>query len=518
MGDEVRLPVLVAGARIDDAAEFHRVEYEGDLKVVLPVPSYDAMAKAVSTDRGLLNRLPADEILTFFDEVSKAWADPANPWRRRALELGPRVTGYHPDIIARDVNFVAGCMVRHELYDLLETDLGDPGVLDDWTRYKGIYYRAWPKGLAAHVMVGNVPLAGFFTIVRSLATKNITIAKASRRDVVLPQCLAQCMFDVDPTHPIVRALTTTYWEAESDVEKLVLEAANIVTVWGRADSIESIKRRLRYGTDLIEFGPKRSFAVFLEGVDDWDRAGLWLGFDVINYNQEACFSTQEAFVLGDPMALAEALATWLEHFGRNVGFVARTPDSDAHVQRCRMEARVEGWRVIAPSGTDWTIIITDGPVELSEHPLARTVYIHPCKDFSEVLATVDGNVQGVTVEPFGRAWQVADALTGQGVARILPLGRTARMREGFIHDGFHPMRRMVRWSIVERGAEGISRFGVRRPEDSVPAYQRWATGQQTWDEARRMPQYRRFHDRKPRCGPAPGTGLLGTPPTGSGSS
>ena len=87
------------------------------------------------------------------------------------------------------------------------------------------------------------------------------------------------------------------------------------------------------------------------------------------------------------------------------------------MQRCRMEAMAQGWQVHAPVGTDWTIVVTDGPVELSEHPLGRTLYIHPCRDISEVLATIDENVQTVSVEPFERVWEVADALTGR--ARIV---------------------------------------------------------------------------------------------------
>lgn len=453
--------------------------------MVLPAPGYDAVEKAVSTDRDLLKHLSVEEILLFFDQVAKNWNDPENRWRKLALELGSQVTGSHPDIMLSDVRFVGGSMYYPNLYDVIETNLGDPAVLDRWTRYKSIEYRAWPKGLAAHVMVGNVPLAGFFTMIRSLVTKNIKVAKTSRRDVVVPQCLAQCMYDVDPTHPIVRALTTIYWEAESEIEDLVLDAADVVTVWGRAGSIESVKRRLRYGTELIEFGPKRSFAVFLDGVEDWDRAGLWLGFDVINYNQEACFSVQEAFVVGDPKPLAAAVAGWLEQYGRNVAPVERTPDAEAHVQRTRMEAMAEGWEVIAPAGADWTVIVTDGPTELSEHPLGRTLHIHPCRDVVQVLATVDHNVQTVAVEPFSRAWEVADDLTAAGADRVVSIGRTGRSwPEGFIHDGFHPMRRMVRWSAVEPRTGWLYRVPNywREQEREERNYREWAMGLRTYAE------------------------------------
>ena len=505
MSEETRLPILIAGRRVEEARELHHFEYAGGLKVTSPAPTRDEMLGVLNTSRDLLKSVPMREIIDFFDAVARTFSRPGNVWRELARSLGPKVTGYHPDLIDRDINFLCGCCLHYELFDLLETDLGDAAVLDDWTRYKGTHFRAWPRGLVAHVMVGNVPLAAFFTLVRSLLTKNITVGKVSRRDVVIPQCFAQCMYDVDPSHPVVKALTTVYWQPESEIENLVIGAADVVTVWGQAKSIESVKKRLSYGTDLIEFGPKRSFALFLDGVEDWDRASLFLAYDIINYDQEACFSTQEAYVLGDPKPLAAALARWLEQFGAHVASSNRSSDGDAHVQQFRMEARAEGWEVIAPAGTGWTIIITDGPARLSQHPLTRTIYIHPCRELGAVYALVDDDVQGVTVEPFEKAWEVAEELSRRGADRIIPLGHTGWPTEGFIHDGFHPMRRMVRWSAVERRADqGVRRF--QTPPVSEAVYGSWARGERAWNEVHRVAPYEQFDKRaaaKTRSEPSP---------------
>jgi len=492
--DEILFPALIAGRKIEEANEYNYVDYAGGLRIAMPAPTSEQIKQALSTDLNLLKKLPMREIIDFFDAVAKAFATPGNYWREQARSLGPKVTGYHPDIIDRDINFLCGTALHFELYDLLETDLGDAAVLDDWTRYKGTYYRAWPKGIVSHVMVGNVPLASFFTIVRSLLTKNITIAKVSARDVVMPQCFVQCMHDLDPTHPVVKALTAVYWKAESDIENMVLDHSNVVTVWGQARSVESVKKRLKYGTDLIEFGPKRSIALLLEGVENWDNVGLMLAYDVINYDQEACFSTQEAYIIGDPKPFAEALSKWLHQYGQNVAPTERTSDMHAHVQQFRMEAMAEGWEVIAPSGTEWTIVITDGPTPLMQHPLSRTVYIHPCKSVEQVYEMIDDNVQGVTVEPFERVWEVAESLTRNGADRIIPIGHTGWPTEGFIHDGFHPMQRMVRWSTIERRADqGVRRF--QTPPVSEEVNGPWARGEVSWNEIHRRPKYRRYADR-----------------------
>ena len=493
--EEVRFPTLIAGKRVEEAHEMHYVDYAGGLRIAMPVPTRAEIAGALDTDLDLLRKVPLREIIDFFDAVARAFATPGNYWREEARRLGPRVTGYHPDIIDRDINFLCGTALHFELYDLLETDLGDAAVLDDWTRYKGTFYRAWPKGIVSHVMVGNVPLASFFTIVRSLLTKNITIAKVSARDVVMPQSFVQCMYDLDPSHPVVKALTAVYWKAESEIENLVFDRSNVVTVWGQAQSIESVKSRLKYGTDIVEFGPKRSIAILLEGVKNWDTVGLMMAYDVINYDQEACFSTQEAYIVGDPQPLAKSLAKWLEQYATNVAPTSRTSDAHAHVQQFRMEAMAEGWEVIAPSGTEWTIVITDGPTNLMQHPLARTIYLHPCTKVEQVYEMVDDNVQGVTVEPFEKVWEVAESLTRLGADRIIPIGHSGWPTEGFIHDGFHPMQRMVRWSSIERRADqGVRRF--QTPPVSEAVNGPWARGEVAWNDIHRRQGYRPYDERQ----------------------
>ncbi len=497
MADVIDLPVLVGGRRISAPARAVEFQYPGGTTIRLPEPSDQDISRMLATPRRLLSQLHLEEILLFFNEVSKAWMNPANPWRQLALAYAPLVTGYPRDTIERDLNFVGGSMARGSLFDLIETDIGPPEALDGWLRNKSVHHRAWPKGLATHVMVGNVPLAGFFTIVRSLATKNITVAKTSSRDVVSPQCLVQCMHDVDPTHPVVQATSAFYWKAEGPVEDAILAASDVVTVWGRAPSIRSVKQRAPPATDVVDFGPKRSLAVvFADRLDDLDATAMWMAFDACNYNQEACFSTQEIFCLGDVDRFSDALAHWLARLAEHSRPTFRVLDADAHVQRIRMEAIASGWSVTAAPDSSWTIIRTDGPCQVDEHPLGRTLFIHPCTGIEQILPLIDSQVQGVTVAPFDQAWELADGLAGRGADRIIPPGRSGRMREGFIHDGFHPMRRMVRWSTVDVPEAGSARFQNRHSQESTANYRAWITGERPYDAIAGLGAYRSFEARQ----------------------
>jgi long-chain-fatty-acyl-CoA reductase len=360
------------------------------------------------------------------------------------------VTGYAERVIQSDVEYLGHTLDRHKQYDFVETDLGDPYLLDEWRPSRGVYTRCWPKGIVAHVMVGNVPLASLFALYRSLVTKNVTIAKVPSRDVVAALAFANCVYETDPDHPVSRALSCLYWEAGSAVEEAIIAGADVLSVWGRGESIEALKRRMPQGREMIEFGPKRSFGLVLPDAGAPVELGARLAFDAVMYDQEACFSLQEVFAAERAEELAGAIARALGRYETVIPRRKLSIDQEAHVQRARLEAQLDGWTVLASEDTSWTVVLTDGVTRLREHPLARCVYVHPYEDLREVLKGVDRDTQTVSLAPWERRWEVADLLTAAGADRIVPAGRMTRFRPGLSHDGFRPMARMVRWVSLER--------------------------------------------------------------------
>lgn len=464
---DVRLPVLIRGERCEcgDGDDSYRFEYEDGTVVRLPKPTVADAERLSSSDGAPLRELSIDDITLFFEEVRRQWTDPENRWRRTALELGSKITGYAPSIVLSDIEYMGRTLARAKQYDFLATDLGDAALLDEWRPSRAVYSRCVPKGLITHIMVGNVPLAGLFALYRSLATKNVTVAKLPRRDPISALCFANCIYDVDRVHPVTRALSTLYWESSSAFENVVIGASDTVSVWGRGETVEALKARLPYGVDLIEFGPKRSVALVLEGVSDFDDLARRIAFDIAVYDQEACFSCQEIFCQDGADELSSALASALDRYEQVIPRRLLTVDQDAHILRARMEAVARGWRVIASEGTEWTVVITDGPVRLHEHPLARFVYVHPLADSSLALRFLDRDVQTVTISPWSELWRWADLVTAAGADRITQAGQMSRFRAGLSHDGFHPMRRMVKWVTVERELAFKYRFGSASPAE-----------------------------------------------------
>jgi long-chain-fatty-acyl-CoA reductase len=456
----IRVPLLVCGEVVESTPEgFLRIEYDTGAVVEIPKLDRETVRRITQADRQLLADLHLDDITIFLERVGKLWADPAHPLRRRAVELAHATTGVSREVISEDYDRIARACDRGKLYDLIETDLDTSVVLDDWVPRQSVYVRAVPKGRVVHVLVGNVPLAGLFTIVRGVLTKNVTVAKLPSRDMISALFFALAFREVDPAHVITRSLSVVYWPGGAEVEQEFVDSADVVCAWGQRQSMESIKRKLRAGTEFLEFGPKRSLALIGAPVEDLDDVCMRVAYDASVYDQEACFSAQRVFVEGDAVAIAERLGIWLERLLKTLPAAHCSVDKSAHVTRVRQEARFEGWKVIQPQGTEWTVIVAPAEASLEgEHPLGRTLYVHPVRDLHEALPYVTADVQTVSVSPWARGFALATELTRRGALRITDVGLASRPRPGFVHDGMHPLRRMVNYVTVERGVDYKGKF------------------------------------------------------------
>lgn len=478
-GDVLRLPAIVAGEVYDVWEDAHEFSFEG-CKVVTPRLPRDIIQAAIGVRPPVLAATSFNEIVNQLGKVSEVWLDRSSPWRALASSWVQRVCGYHQVIVDRDLNFIGRLMERGELYDLVENDLGDTTALDEWVQAKAVYRRALPAGIVTHILVGNVPLTGPISLVRSMLTKNSSVAKVSSRDPVTPLLFANCLQEHLAGTELARSLTVGYWEPESALETSVLQQSNVVSVWGRDSTVLSVKRRVGAQTEVVAFGGKVSFGVVMPSETDLKAAALKVALDTIWYDQEACFSPQMVFVVGhDVDVFAERLANWLGAFEENVARRPLSDDEAVHVHRARADAAVEGWRVIKsdrlPDG--WSVFVGDGSTEITRHPLSRSMYVRGVDTLADVAEWMDGSVQTVAVSPSEDLVTVADLLAPLGADRVVPAGRTGRFRNGFVHDGIFPLQRFVRWSAVERDKSFLYKFEERPAGDELERMASWARGE-----------------------------------------
>jgi long-chain-fatty-acyl-CoA reductase len=449
----VKIPILINGRVVetDEADYLLTLNYETGISLQMPKITEDFKRELIEKDRNIMVNTHFDDITIFLEEVGKRWSDMKYNYHQRAVELASKVTGYSPNIMEEDYQRIGRALNRQKLYDLVDGDLGSSLLLDDWLPMQSIFLKAQPKGNILHLMVGNVPLAGLFTIVRSVLCKNSTIAKLPSRDPISCLFFALTFADVDPNHAITKSLSVLYWPGGSELETEMIHSSDLVCAWGQGSSIESAKKRVPAGVDFMEFGPKESWLMVDTSSGDLDDICMRAAYDISVYEQEACFSPQRIFVEGDAERFAECLAKWMENIQKRLPIGFMNDDKRAHINRTRLDAAFEGYKIFKSDELKWTVILTDTNTFISEHPLSRTIFIHPVKKLEDAIQYVHREIQTIGISPWERGKELADELTKKGACRITEVGLVSRPRPGFTHDAYQPMRHMVRWVSLERG-------------------------------------------------------------------
>lgn len=447
-GRRLRLPFVIAGKNIAAVpGEEQLVEAPGG---VVAMPGIGLLDDILPLSENLLADVSTQDIISFLHRVGKMWESDEYIRRRIYIKQMCEFTGYSEQMATAEADLIAATLRGGaRLWDTLQAELGDRAILDQWVRREDCEVRALPKGLVVHVLAGNVPIAAVLSVLRSLLTRNQTIVKVASGDPVTATQLALSFLDLDAQHPVSRSLHTLYWPNNSRAGASIVEHADGVCVWGGADAVAWAHRHARPGVDVVTFGPKRSFSVIrADAGDDIKTAARLVAHDISMYDQQACFSTQHVFVLGDCTAFAAALADALEHSRKIIPPPLRNIDQAAAVRLTRSHHEFFGAAIACAEDGAWQVIVAS-PEHVHRHPGARTALLHPIENFDDVYAAVDKSVQTVAAHPWSMLQPHRDRLAKLGVSRLVEAGLSGTFRLGASHDGFYPLARLVRFVSIE---------------------------------------------------------------------
>jgi len=463
MKDAIELPIIVCGELIypDDLPDdsLNIFEFETGTKVILPRLTEEHIRKIENSSNDELHSLSVDDIAIFLDKVSKKWKNPKYELREKAIEYISSVTGYCKDIISNDLDFVVYSAEREKLYEIIETDLDNPYYLDEFIPFQCTLRHAQPKGNVLHIMVGNVPMAGLFTLIRSVITKNSTVAKLPARDPITVLMFALSFLEIDKEHPVSKSITVAYWEPTGEMGKRLVKKANAVCVWGKEDTMNSIRSLLSYGQEILEFGPKRSLAIFFDDAN-LEEACMRLAYDMSVYDQEACFCPQQLFVQRRNIEdIIEPLKYYLDRICKFIPKIFTPIDTAAHVKNVILENRFAGNTVVVADDFSWTIILNKEMDLVEDHPLSRSLYIYKFNDVSELEKIINKDIQTISIYPWNNHTKIAEKYTKLGASRIVETGMVNKPRVGFTHDSNKVLSKLVNWVSVERGTDFMYKFG-----------------------------------------------------------
>jgi long-chain-fatty-acyl-CoA reductase len=436
------LPFVVDGRRVE--ARHDVQEVQSGLATVR-LPRFDAqLAAAVTTaDPHVLADTPFQDIVAFLSCVGENWKDRDYPRRRLFVRQAQEIVGLSEKAAEVEANLIGVLFASYwRMHDVVELELGSRFVLDDWVRREEALVRAFPRGRSVHLLAGNVPLSGVVSILRALLTKNLCVVKVSSKDPVTPVSVALSFLDVNPDHPVARAVNVVGWPHDDPLGDALLAAADVVVAWGGADAVAKARAAASETTDVVTFGPKRSLAIVGHGYDP-EVVATRLAHDVAAYDQRACFSIRQAFVVGDANPLMEALPAAMARYAELLPRGDLPFDSAARFRLAVLEHEVLGATTLGGTHDDWSVVRCH-PDEVTDHPLHRMLFVHEVEQVEDAVAAVDGTVQTVAVHPDGLAGRWRDEIARRGGCRVVDLGLANVFRTGGTHDATYPLQRLVR--------------------------------------------------------------------------
>jgi hypothetical protein len=402
--------------------------------------------------------VPIREVIDFLVEVGEALDFEHNIWLQEALEASLRVNPLGRRILETTYRGLARLFERDALTFQVEQEVGW-GAIDGWAELarpdgESCRVRAFPPRLV-HVLAGNTPAVTATTIVRGALSKGVHLLKLPSNDLFTASAILRTMAIVDPEHPTLRSFSAVYWKGgDGSVESPLLRAQffDKLVVWGGESSVRAALRYAGPGFEIVSFDPKVSISFVgraaLESESGIRETADRAATDVALLNQDSCAASRFVYTEGEVDAIdafCEKLASALRVDRPLSDGQGPAPPADLQSEVDSLRTLEPIYRVFGEADGGGLVIRSEDPVDF--YPTAKTVNVVPVDSLEEAVRFANVATQTVGVHPADRVPDLRDALASAGVQRIVPLGEVARGVEGLPHDGFHPIRRFMRWVL-----------------------------------------------------------------------
>ena len=429
----------------------------------------EACATLKRNRRRYLADRPTEDLVRILSEIAGEWLQPENPFRKRALELGPPYTGFGGTTLAHGLDSFFHQLTRDNLHALLAQDLGDARRLDEFASEPGakrstrVAIATGPEFLV-HIAAGNIPNPVLSSIVLGLLMRSAQFVKCASGTSFLPRLFAHSIYEADTK--LGACLELAEWRGgNASLETALFEHADCVTATGSNDMLAAIRAKLPVKTRFVGYGHRVSFGYVASEVLFGQGARQIItdaAEDVIAWNQLGCLSPHLFYVQpgGEftPETFAELLAAELARRqtdsprGELSAETAATIASRRAAYQVRAAHSPETRMWQSEHSTAWTVVFeADGRFQTS--CLNRFIYVKPARDLTEALQNADvvrGQVSTVGLAVAPRELQTsATQLARWGVTRVCPLGQMQIPPLAWRHDGRPALGDLVTWTDWE---------------------------------------------------------------------
>ena len=380
------------------------------------------------------------------------------------IELIAREADLSIQMTAAVLEGMAPSWSRDGLARLLASDLAAPRSLESFAEAGNRRIRALAPGVTLHFGAGSVPGLTATSMLRALLARSPVLVKPGAGDIVLTAIFARALQRADPR--LADAVAVLYWPGGAggwlEWERRGLAAVDQVVVYGRNETIESIRSRTPATTRLVEH-PDRLGVAIVDPAGDPDAASA-AARAVAFFDQRGCVSTHLIILLAD----AAGARAWCGELASQLAELGSTlppgPVSSGELSRRHQLALAATVRIAAGGASGGTIgywasrrarwAVIMGPIGAFAPVGGRTAWVVPAADIESCTSAL---------APFRRVLQTAgiagvrsggeplcEELAALGVTRIAPLAQVPFPEPDWLHDGARPLGELIRWGEVRQ--------------------------------------------------------------------
>lgn len=428
----------------------------------------EAVSRTREARERILPHRTTDAVITMLAQTAKNWLDPKSTWRKLAVEQAPAPTGFSEAMVNEAIDLTFGAITYESLGELLDRELGNRRVLDEFCLRGRVQTRARAPRLIAHILAGNVPSPGIVSMCCGLLLRSANVVKTSSRDPVFPTLFVESLREVDAE--LADCVATLDWpRGELALTQTALGDADAVIAYGDDHAISALRQLAPAEAKFAGYGHKISFAVIAKEAmteENLPQLAQAAAFDASVYDQQGCLSPHVFYVEErgqfGPRKFAAVLAEAMAAYQARVPRGKLTVEEAAEIARFRSgyefraasDKRLGVWGSPAQSGTnptvnDWTVIYDDSPSFIPSC-LNRIIFVKPTDGYKRILDAIQkfaSSVSTVGVAPMNeRALAFAGDLARMGVHRVCAIGQMQRPPLSWHHDGRPNLADLVSWT------------------------------------------------------------------------
>lgn len=409
-------------------------------------------------------------LIRLLSGVAENWLDAEYPFRKLALEQGPKATGFSHATLAAGLDAFFRQVTAENLRALLVQELGHAARLDRFhapahdSNSSRVALATGPE-LIFHVTGGQLPNPVFMDIILGVLLRSAQFVKCASSASFLPRLFAHSLYDADAK--LGACLEIAEWRGGSvHLEAPLFIAADCVTATGSDETLEKIRKHVPAKTRFLAYGHRVSFGcVTHEALSEFSPKKIVsrAATDVVAWNQLGCLSPHVIYVEHggtiSPELFAEMLAQELarretsEPRGELPAESAAVIASKRAFYEIRAAHSPETRHWCSENSTAWTVIYEADPLfQLS--CLNRFIYVKAVSDLTQALQSADKIRNHVSTVGLAatedEAEKIATQLARWGATRVCPLGQMQEPSLLWRHDGRPPLADFVTWTDWER--------------------------------------------------------------------